>query len=143
MPIVFPDVEPWVAEWMLWGAAALLLLAFGLWVYGLRKAEHPTVSQSHSGSGHIINAHSVAFGKQPFQMTEAVMAEIARKVADHDLIGLTVVGSSRSYEAVTHLSSYLQGLGKRVSISTIGVMAPPMSQAVEISGNEVYVNADL
>ena len=143
MPIVFPNVEPWVAEWMLWGAAALLLLAFGLWAYGLREVDHPSVSQSHSGSGHIINAHSVAFGKQLFEMTDALMTEIARKVAVHDLVKLTAVGSSRSYEAVVRLSSYLQGLGKQVSISMIGVMAPPLSQPVEIRGNEVYVNADL
>lgn len=35
MPIVFPEVEPWVAEYMLWAAGAFLLLAMGLWLDGL------------------------------------------------------------------------------------------------------------
>ncbi|MDI1295276.1 MAG: hypothetical protein PSY12_05240 [bacterium] len=42
MPIVFPQVEMWIAKGMLWLAVALLFLSAVLWVYGLRKPSRPS-----------------------------------------------------------------------------------------------------
>jgi hypothetical protein len=51
MPIVFPEVDRDVAEYMLWIAAVLLLAAVALWLWGLRgRAELSKPPQYTSGA---------------------------------------------------------------------------------------------
>jgi hypothetical protein len=49
MPIVFPKVEPAIAEYMLWVAGALLMFAFVLWLWGLRGPDAQAATQTTAG----------------------------------------------------------------------------------------------
>ena len=49
LPIVFPHIEPWVAKYMLWLAAMLLVLAGGIWLWGLRRSDN---------GGHVVTQTS-------------------------------------------------------------------------------------
>ena len=167
VPIVFPHIYPWVARGMLWAAALFLAIALVLWLWGLaRKSdEEPSVvasggravavggdnnaaiqtgdsfNQSHSGSGHNIVAETVHFGPTPFQMTEAVMADVANQLGTPRPITFYAVGGEKSQQAVELLAAHLATRGFTFEINWIGVLGPPLDRPIELRASSVYVDA--
>lgn len=58
-------------------------------------------------------------------------------------VQLFAVGSSRSQGAVSQLAGFLNERGIGTSLSFVGMLVPPLSNAVEFRGDGVYVNADI
>ena len=84
VPIVFPNVDPQVAQWMLWLAAGLVFIASLLWVWGIKKPDTPTgagVTQTTSGpSSHaIVNHGTVNIGASAGRARDPDGSEAFRK----------------------------------------------------------------
>lgn len=83
------------------------------------------------------------YGKPPFQMSEAVLAEVAAKIGPARAIGLHWVGSQRSYTDAETLARYLEHKGFAVHRKGgIGMLIPQLSKPIELRGSDLYVDSD-
>ncbi|MCR5872089.1 MULTISPECIES: hypothetical protein [unclassified Sphingomonas] len=66
LPMRYPNLQPWVADALLWAAAAMLFIAVILWLWGLRKPNSsPTMPGSSGPNSPIItgNDNTLAIGE--------------------------------------------------------------------------------
>lgn len=95
--------------------------------------------QNHSGSGNNI----MNFGRLQFEMSDAMMADIASRLSGQRSVNLFAVGSAKSLAAVQRLSAFLSARGIAVTLNIIGVLSPPLADPVELRPDGIYVNADI
>lgn len=89
--------------------------------------------------GHLRSAHQ--HGPVPFEMSETAMADIASRLGPPGPISLNAIGGEKSKKAVALLANFLGNKGFTITISWIGVLAPPLDQPIELRANGVYVDA--
>jgi hypothetical protein len=70
MPLVFPKIEPRIAEGVLWLAGVLLVMAFLIWLWGTRKigpgaGPHQTTHGGHSPSFGTVHGNVTIGGPSP------------------------------------------------------------------------------
>lgn len=67
LPMRVPNLQPWVADSLLWVAAAMLVVAVFLWLWGLRKSNSPSSMPSEQGksSSAKMGRASVLVGDVP------------------------------------------------------------------------------
>ena len=96
-----------------------------------------TFKQTHSGSGHNI----INLGKQTFQLTDAVLAEIVSATRGIENLEVEPHGVTASFpvaeEIVRHLNS--NGIAARLGGGTM-MMLPPPSASLELRGNQLLVD---
>lgn len=124
VPVVFPDIEPWVAKGMLSVAAACLILALILWFFRPKEpdgggiTQSPTtqganspalavagdyhaalastpITQSHSGIGHNIIASNVHLVPPEFEFSDNFFADLLSKLETGKPIHLDTVGDNK------------------------------------------------
>lgn len=83
------------------------------------------------------------YGKQPFQMTQTVLAEVLSKIGEPRAIGMHWVGSQQSFSDSEVLATYLEQKGFTVERKGgIGMLVPPLSKPIELRGSDLFVDSD-
>lgn len=83
------------------------------------------------------------YGKQPFQMTDAVLASVADQIGSPRQLGIYWVGSQQSHADAERLAIYLNGRGFTIDrMGGIGMLIPQLSKPIELRGDDLYVDSD-
>ena len=101
-----------------------------------------TYNIKNSGSGVAIGrVENLNLGPAKFEMSFAVMADIAQKLGKPRSISLFAVGGGASQAAVDSLGNFLGGKGFSVTVNWIGTLSPPLDRPVELRKDGLYIDA--
>lgn len=163
VPMIVPQIEPWVGYSLLAVAGIMFLVALALWLSGWARKPDDVQSNSASGDravavggdnhapiktgdtnqnfganlGHIGSVHQ--HGPVPFEMTEALMTDVANQLGEAHPISVYAVGGKKSQQAVALLAAFLRSKGFAIEMNSIGILSPPLDQPIELRAGGVYV----
>lgn len=82
------------------------------------------------------------YGKQPFQMTQSVMEEVATHLGGLDEIEVDWIGTLQSRADMQKLGDFLEARGIKIRRGGgIGMLIPPLSTPIELRGNKLLVDS--
>ena len=101
-----------------------------------------TYNVTNSGSGVSIGrVDTLNLGPAKFEMSAALMSDVAEKLGKPRPISLFAVGGQASQKAVQALGDFLSGHGFTVTVNWIGALSPPLDQPIELRNEELYIDA--
>lgn len=143
-----PSLYPQYAQVGFWGGLAVLvagLILIGWSLVHRTKGEQTAMGDTYNNSGNNFgHMGPVHIGRQQFEFTSDIAAELLAKVPKNKAIDVEIIGSQRSQQIGQNIVGFLRANGYSISeVITIGMKVPPPSGPLSLEGNTLTIAADL